>query len=53
MAKRVGAVLLGLGWSLGSHFLNHNGWGLALVEGLIWSLGYNLLLNYRDRGDDA
>ena len=41
-----GAVAFGSGIFLTSHFLGHEGWGIALVLGLGSGLGYGLVLRY-------
>lgn len=46
MTKRVGgAATFGWGNVFTTHFLGHEGWGLALGLGSVLGLGYGLLLN--------
>jgi hypothetical protein len=52
-AQRVGsAVVVGLLWVLASHLLLKNGWGLALVEGLLYGLGQFSVMSYMHSGED-
>ena len=46
----VAAAIAGVFWVLGSHFLLSAGWGLALVEGLLFGLGQFLVTRYMRSG---
>lgn len=39
-----GALVFGSGLFLATHFLGHEGWGIALVLGLVFGLAYGLML---------
>jgi hypothetical protein len=47
-----GALAFGSGLFLTTHFLFQAVWGIALVLGLVFGLGYGFMVNYLHSGDD-